>query len=291
VALPAQALAWVAEATGTGRVVRTRRLVGGITSAVDACWTPTGQVVLRRYVEPADDDAPERVAREAAALRGLASSDVPAPQLVAADPDGRHCGVPAVLMTRLPGAPLLRPADPDDWLRRLAQLLPLVHAAPVQARDWERWVEPAELEPPPWSAHPELWAAAIALVQRGEPPYPGVFIHRDFQHFNVLWQRQRVSGVVDWVEAASGPPDVDVGHCRLNLAVLYSADRAEQFRRLYEVAAGRTVEPYWDLLSLLGYLPGWDGFVQVQAGSRATVDVPGMHGRVDDLLARTVRRL
>jgi aminoglycoside phosphotransferase (APT) family kinase protein len=290
VPLPPATLDWVAAATGADRVLRTRRLVGGITSAVDACWTDAGQVVLRRWLD--DADGAERVAHEAAALEGLAGTSVPAPELVAADPSGAaNDGVPALLMTRLPGAPLLRPRDMDDWLRRLAEVLPVVHAAPVQLRDWERWVEPAECEPPGWSAHPELWQEAIDVVRSGEPPYPSTLLHRDFQHFNVLWQRQRVSGVIDWVESGTGPPDIDVGHCRLNLAVLYSAERAEQFRELYEAAAGRRVEPYWDLLCLLAYLPGWDGFVQKQAGSRATVDVPGMHGRVDELLARAVRRL
>ncbi|MCA1720886.1 MAG: aminoglycoside phosphotransferase family protein, partial [Actinobacteria bacterium] len=200
-------------------------------------------------------------------------------------------GVPSLLMTRLPGAPLLQPADMDDWLRRLAEVLPVVHAAPVATRRFERWTDPQECEPPTWSAHPRLWQEAIDVARSDEPPYASTFLHGDFQHFNVLWRRQRVTGVVDWVEASTGPPDVDVGHCRLNLAVLFSADRAEQFRSLYEAAGGRTVEPYWDLVALLNYLPGWDGFVQVQAGSRATVDVQGMHGRVDELLARTVRRL
>jgi aminoglycoside phosphotransferase (APT) family kinase protein len=76
------------------------------------------------------------------------------------------------------------------------------------------------------------------------------FIHRDFQHFNLLWSRRRLTGVVDWGSAASGPPDMDVGHCRLNLAVLYDADWAERFRLACQARAGQRTDPWWELYAL-----------------------------------------
>jgi hypothetical protein len=42
---------------------------------------------------------------------------------------------------------------------------------------------------------------------------------------------------------STGPLDVDVGHCRPNLAVLFGADRAERFRRAYEAEACGAVDP------------------------------------------------
>jgi hypothetical protein len=48
----------------------------------------------------------------------------------------------------------------------------------------------------------------------------------------------------------SGPPDLDVGHCRLNLAVLFGADRAEKFRLAYDAEADRAVDPWGDLHAL-----------------------------------------
>lgn len=87
------------------------------------------------------------------------------------------------------------------------------------------------------------------------------------------------------------PPDVDVGHCRLNLAALYSAEVAERFRQVYESEAGRRVEPWWDIHQLLAYYDGWQEFIPVQVAGRAQVDVRGMTGRVEELLAIALARL
>jgi len=116
------------------------------------------------------------------------------------------------------------------------------------------------------------------------------FIHHDYQQFNTLWQRGRISGVVDWIFGSTGSPSMDLGHCRLNLAVLYSSDHAGRFLELYESASGRKVVPWWDVHELLVYLPGWGEFLQVQAGRLLRVDFAGMHDRVEQTLADALRR-
>ena len=87
------------------------------------------------------------------------------------------------------------------------------------------------------------------------------------------------------------PADVDVGHCRLNLAVLFSAEVAERFRLMYEAEAGRQVEPWWDVHQLLAYGDDWPAFIPLQVAGRAPLDVPGMTGRVEKLLADGLARL
>jgi aminoglycoside phosphotransferase (APT) family kinase protein len=67
----------------------------------------------------------------------------------------------------------------------------------------------------------------------------------------LLWSRERLTGVVDWSEACLGPPEVDVGHCRLNLTVLFSADLADRFRAMYEAESGHKVDAWWDVHALL----------------------------------------
>ena len=141
------------------------------------------------------------------------------------------------------------------------------------------------------ASRPDIWRKAIALVAEEHPPTRTCFIHRDYQHFNLLWSRDRLSGVIDWVEASVGPPDVDVGHCRLNLTVLFSADTAERFRQMYEAEAGREVDPWWDIQSLLPFGPEWKRFLPIQIDGRAPLDVDGMMSRMEDVLERTLRRL
>jgi hypothetical protein len=84
---------------------------------------------------------------------------------------------------------------------------------------------------------------------------------------------------------------MDVGHCRLNLAVLYSSDYARRFLELYETASGRKVVPWWDVHELLVYLPGWGDSLQQQAGRRLDIDFIGMHDRVEATLADALRRV
>jgi aminoglycoside phosphotransferase (APT) family kinase protein len=100
-----------------------------------------------------------------------------------------------------------------------------------------------------------------------------------------------LTGVVDWGSAAAGPPDIDAGHCRLNLAVLFGAGWAERFRLAYEARAGRRIDPWWDLYALASYNDLWPRFIPVQVDGRITVDAGGMTGRVEELLQATLRRL
>src|SRR5262249_40005263 len=133
---------------------------------------------------------------------------------------------------------------------------------------------------PAWTSNPDLWREAIN-VTRAIPPVQQAFTHGDFQHFNMLWARGKLTAVLDWMSAAMGPPEIDVGHCRLNLAVLFSADWAERFRFAYESEAGRTVDPRWDLLELMVYSPDWQSFIPIQVAGQIPVDTRGMTARVE----------
>jgi len=274
---------WVERTLGRGaRIVGKRRLTGGITSAVHRLTVEQRgrrtTYVLREW--PADSGyGPRAVASEVAVLTALARHDIPAPRLIGATGD-------AVLMTRVPGRIDLMPADRDAWLVQMARMLVRIHALPIAGKPYESWSE--RFAVPADAARPELWRAAVAL---GPPPGGATcFIHRDYQHFNLLWSRARLTGVVDWIEACVGPPDVDVGHCRLNLALLFSPEVAERFLAIYEAEAGRTVDPRWDIHELLAYGDDWRNFLPLQIGDRAPLDVAGMTRRVEAVLAVALRR-
>jgi aminoglycoside phosphotransferase (APT) family kinase protein len=73
---------------------------------------------------------------------------------------------------------------------------------------------------------------------------------------NVLWRREKVSGVVDWVNASIGSPWADVGHCRVNLADRFGQPAAERFLDAYRAVSGRrdAYHPYWDISAAIGGL-------------------------------------
>ncbi|HVE62499.1 MAG TPA: aminoglycoside phosphotransferase family protein [Mycobacteriales bacterium] len=290
-------LAWVERTVGVGaRVTGGRRMLGGISSSVHRLSLrllggTSMQVVLKRYTDPEWGDGPAIVRNEAAALAAVESAGISAPRLMGASPDGADTeGAPSLLMTRAPGRVWLTPPDLDSWTRQLATKLPLLHGGTAgsgtrQARDDDALTVPRS------ARRSQVWTEARKVIATEPPAGDAVFVHGDYQHFNVLWLRGRLSALVDWSGSQTAPPDLDVGHCRLNLAVLYSAEVAERFRQAYESEAGRRVEPWWDIHQLLDYDDSWQDFIPVQVAGRAPVDVRGMTGRVEELLAMALRRL
>jgi aminoglycoside phosphotransferase (APT) family kinase protein len=289
--------AWVEQTLGRGaRVVATRRLTGGLTSQVRELTVAQNgrrsRYVLRSWPPGNEhrDWIRRAVAAEAALLTALERSDIPAPHLVASTADV-DAGGPALLMTRVPGRVFLMPRDRDRWLRQMAQMLARIHELDPTGAEFESWLDAGRLTPPPDASRADIWREAFAVVAKPSQATRTCFIHRDYQHFNLLWTRERLTGVVDWAGAGAGPPGVDVGHCRLNLTLLFSAQVAERFREFYEAESGRAVDPYWDLHALLSYGPDWKDFLPLQIDGRAPLEVAGMTRRMEDVLALALRRM
>jgi aminoglycoside phosphotransferase (APT) family kinase protein len=257
---PAAALRWAAAAVGGGRVVRVRPLASGwlANHAVDVA-DPSGGVhrlVLRRWARRGweVDDPTFTAAREAAVLELLAATPVPAPRLVAADPDGAACDVPALLLTRLPGRPPGPAADPRRLVGGLAAVLPAIHAvdgAAAALPAFHRFYDPASQVPPAWSDLPGLWAQALEVAAGPPPPGASCLIHRDYHPGNTLWERGRLVGVVDWNFGSWGPPSFDLGHMRVNLALDLGMGWADEFLAAYQALTGFEYHPWWDVAAVV----------------------------------------
>ena len=275
------------------RVVGQRRLTGGIISAVHrvSVSMPSGDrryVVLRQY----ERDEHALIAREAHALAAVARTAVPAPTLIAYDASGESAGGhPSLLMTRERGDVFLTPADEDSWLEQIATVLATIHSLDLEAPPYERWGAIAERPPPSSARDLRLWREVKRVLSEREPSVPHTFIHRDFQHFNMLWARERLTAVIDWTWTSLGPREADVGHCRLNLAVLFGASTAERLLSRYEALTGYAVHPWWDLHCLAGYSDNWQEFIPVQVAGRRPVDVAGMPARVEEVMRSILARL
>jgi aminoglycoside phosphotransferase (APT) family kinase protein len=255
---PVEALEWAARAIGKSATVgRVRRLRGGTSTTMHAVDVidrrgSVHRLVLRRYVnERWVAEEPDLAEREARVLDLLAGSNVAAPRPVAVDPDGRSSGVPAVLMTRLPGRVILDPPDLEGWLRGMAEELPLIHdvrVGRVAVQPFAPYYDLRKIELPRWTKQPRLWERALEIAQKAPPKRKRRFIHRDYHPANVLWSRGKATGVIDWPNASIGPREVDVAHCRGNLAILHGVDVADAFLDAYRSVTGlRDYDPHWDL--------------------------------------------
>ena len=283
---PRQALAWAAARLG-GPVISARALRGGMSSAVHLLTVQDSreqrrQAVLRRYVRPElNAEEPDIAEREARALRAARAAGVPTPALFAIDPAGTEAGVPAVLMSRLPGQVDWWPSDMDRWLRGLAGLLPCIHAAPLPPPGALPRFAPypqASYQPPGWARYPAVWERAAEISYEPAPRLPTVLLHRDYHPGNVLWRRGAVSGVVDWQAACTGPAVTDVAHCRVNL-LTFGTDAAQRFTVLWQRTAGATYHPWADVVTIIGFL---DDLRDDQGSERHLVE---------DMLARAVAEI
>jgi aminoglycoside phosphotransferase (APT) family kinase protein len=289
---------WVEHEVGPdGRVTSVRRLRGGDSSAVHALTAErTGlpvHLVLRRFVR-ADWVArePDVARREAAALRLLVRSEVPAPRLIAVDEDGSAAGVPSVLMTRLPGRTVIAPTDMDSWMRQMAAMLPRIHAirpTPAElAWRYQPYNDVAALRVPAWSTRPSDWQTALAVANGNRAAADEHLIHRDYHPANLLWLRGRLSGVVDWVNGCRGPAGVDIGHCRRNLALLHGVNVADRF--LKYCLEWADYSPYWDIITLTDWLPNC-GTYESWLDLGLDVSTAAVRTRADEYIASLVARL
>ena len=264
---PAETLRWVTEAVGArSKVTSIRKLLGGASSAmhavnIDDARGHRHRLVLRRFIR-SDWLArePDLAEREASVLQLLQGSDVPAPELVAVDSTGKVCDVPALLMTRLPGRVEFAPIDTTSWLTKMAAALPPIHAVIMigyAVQPYQTYNKPSELKPPAWSKEVDAWESIFRLLAGPAPETPHCFIHRDYHPGNVLWSRNRLTGIVDWTNASIGPPGIDVGHCRLNLVQLHGVGIADRFLDIYRRQAGGDADyhPYWDAITAIEFLP------------------------------------
>ena len=289
---PPAAVHWALRSVDPGgRILAVEPLDGGISHANHAIRIEAGgairEVVLRRWVRdcPQEEDTGFSAAQEAATYGLLASSDVPAPKLLAADTEARECDVPALLLTREPGRAPTRPEDMGGFLAQLAAALPAIHSVdPDRAArtvpPYRPYYSAEALRVPAWTHAPSAWKRAIELAAAPRPVEPAAFIHRDYHPGNTLWAGGKLTSIVDWTTASWGPPAVDVAHMRANLAMSFGVGAADEFLEVYRaVAAGYAHNPYWDLGVAVDFLP------ELSPEPRPEFD------RLDDFVTRAVEAL
>ncbi|MFJ5155854.1 phosphotransferase family protein [Streptomyces sp. NPDC088353] len=266
--------AWVEKGLSeVERIEGVMRLRGGWTSQMRRLDIrgPGGRrsLVLRSFVRPFYvRHAEGLLTREAAVLRLLGGTDVPAARPVAIDATARYCDHPSLLMTLLPGTVRLADEGADRRAELLARQLLRIHRLPVTAaarpRTYQAWTAPERVSPPEGTDRPELWQRAVDVIRREPPAYRACFLHRDFHPGNVLFTGDgdglRISGVVDWVETSWGPADLDVAHCSTALALLHGVTAGMDFVDRYLAAGGTPAEDraahlYWRLLDALAFAP------------------------------------
>jgi aminoglycoside phosphotransferase (APT) family kinase protein len=285
---------WVEDVLGE-EVVHLEPLVGATSSNLYRVIPERGPAVVLRLFTNQDWLAlePDLAEHEAAALEMAYRSPVPTPELLAFDRTGSSAGAPAVLMSEVAGAVVVNPPDHGTWLDGLAETLATLHEIETAEFPWiyRLWQDLESVIPPAWAAAAGIWERAIDQVRALEPPTAASFIHRDFHPVNVLWSEDAVAGVVDWVNACCGPWQVDVAHCRLNLAAMYGIPTADDFGIRYEEMTGRSFDSAWDLRQVVEWLPAGEVYSPWLELGLVDLDTPTVRSRLEQFAAQALDRL
>lgn len=222
----------------------------------------------------------------------------------AAEPARPSLGAPTLLMSYIPGKSTLAPRDVRRFVHGLAGGLAKIHAVPGDYRGLSHLPSPADQldrvlkaarECPELRTVPQGTAIArvLAATDGRRLVRRPVLLHGDYWAGNVLWDRGELCAVIDWDQAERGEAGYDVSYCRVDLALLFGADVADEFLHAYEQAAGGAVRdlPTWDLLAASralptgrAWLPGYHGLGRTDLDERTTAG--RLHAFLDAAIAR-----
>jgi aminoglycoside phosphotransferase (APT) family kinase protein len=204
---------------------------------------------------------------------------------VASDTAAAECDVPALLLSREPGAAPDRPTDLAGFVAQLAEALPAVHAIDPDSAarvvpPYRPYYKAASLSVPGWARTPAAWERAVELAAAPVRATRPTFIHRDYHQGNTLWADGRLTAIVDWTTASIGPAAVDISHMRANLVMAFGIEAADEFLAAYRAVAPAYVhDPRWDLRSAVDFLP------ELSPEPKPELD------RLDEFVARAVAAL
>lgn len=268
---------WILNSVKSGsEIISVKQLPGSTSSTILEVSIVNNQkrknFVLRyHYMEEWIIEEPDVPIHEAESLQYAIEHGLSSPHLVSYDEDGTKSGEKAVLMTKLNGNVMLKPADVSSWVNGMAKSLAMIHKHEAINFPWkyEPYNDISKINIPDWSSNRNEWTSVLNVLKQPFPDTKPCFIHRDYHPANILWEDGKVSGIVDWVNACEGPAGIDVGHCRVNLVMLFGVEVADLFLKAYQFHAKENFlyDIYWDILSLYDMLsgppkvyPGWEAF-------------------------------
>lgn len=237
-------------------------LTGGVSAQVTALEVEradgqTHRLIVRRHGS-VDLEHNPHIARDEFTLLEIARSHgLAVPKAYEFDESCELLPSPFIVIDYIEGDTEYSPADVAGYLLQMAAHLARIHSVkdsleltflPGQARGFGE--RPALLDQ---SMHEgrirDALESAWPLAQTNEP----VLLHGDFWPGNILWRAGEIVAIIDWEDAGTGDPLVDLGNSRLEILWAFGADAMREFTERYTsmTAIDVTNLPYWDLCAAL----------------------------------------
>jgi aminoglycoside phosphotransferase (APT) family kinase protein len=262
------------------------------TDAYEVALDRAPRRVVAKLYRDGDGTAPSEWRRLKFAQRVTA----PVPEPIAIDLESVWFGRPAVVMSLLPGRPDVTPNDADSWAAALARTLAQLHETALDGAEGALPRTPTdETWEPPAGEHDALTAAAVSAVRERLPSLSAerVLVHGDFHPGNVLWQRGRVTGVVDWSAARLDARWSELAYCRADLCLLLGPDVADRLADAYSDFVGETSDELavYDVIWLFNIREHAEIALEAYRGQGHAPDYQLSLSRLDEQLRRVLKRL
>jgi aminoglycoside phosphotransferase (APT) family kinase protein len=281
-----------------------QRLRGGISAYMHALtieWEDgtRAKVTVRRLRKRDAAEEPGAIEYEYGVLQIVERAGISAPRPVYLDGAGKHFGAPAIVLSFLPGKADIAPRDVAAWTDALAGTLCGVHAVTPRTADLSmlkpqssrKRIEDIATE----GQGDPLIAELVSLLRSRRDsiePLPPTLVHNDYWGGNTIWNRGRLSGIIDWTHARIGDPRNDISECRSAITLDHDEDVANAFLADYERHAGRTLLDLWffDLLRGATAYMYYEFYLEGTADLGVQLDPSEVKARVEAFLLGAIAR-
>ena len=143
------------------------------------------------------------------------------------------------------------------------------------------------------SAPQPLLQRAESVIDSFIPESPDCFVHGDMWQGNSMWVGDELVAVIDWDCAGVGPVGIDLGSLRLDAAMCFGIEAAQDVLDGWQAVAGAAPDlSYWDVAAVLSTPPKLAWFVETtQAQGRPDLTRKLMRKRRDEFLESALNRL
>lgn len=160
---------------------------------------------------------------------------------------------PFLITSYLSGLPRFDAENVSQFCQQLASALSKIHAVDINKRKLSflpRLADVAADDIGRSGRGDERIRAALRASFGAIKRNDSVLLHGDFWPGNLLWEGDRLSGILDWEDAMLGDPMADLGKSRLELLWALGNEAVELYTAHYlslNSALDRSALPFWDL--------------------------------------------
>ncbi len=238
------------------KVLRSWPLTGGVSAQVIAMKVlmadgGTKELVLRVHGERDRQQNPQVAADEFRLLQALQAAGIPSPAPFYLDQSCEMLPNPYLVVEYIEGETKLAEGGCDACLRALALHLAAIHRVRVDSLHFLPRLADQVLELLAFYPASHGQQHIIGILQAAWPwsTNPLGLLHGDYWPGNVLWQGDKLMGVIDWEDAKLGDPLGDLANTRLELLWAQGVPAMDGFTKHYCSITDIDLSSllYWDL--------------------------------------------